>query len=112
MAKNKPRGFINYFTLDFSAETVLKNLPFVLFLGFMGMVYIMNSHYSEKKLWQIQGYEKEIEELKWEYASIKAELMFSTKQSEVAKAVENFGIKNSTSTPKRIIVKKKSGVNR
>ncbi len=106
MAKNKPKEFKDYLTLDFSAEAVLKNLPFILFLGFIGMMYIMNAHYSEKKLWQIQKYENEIEELKWEYASIKAELMYQTKQSEVAKAVESIGIKNSTSTPKRIIVKK------
>ncbi len=106
MAKSKPKGIKDYLTLDFSAETVLKNLPFILFLGFIGMLYIMNAHYSEKKLWQIQQYENEIEELKWEYASIKADLMYQTKQSEVAKAVESIGINNSTSTPKRIIVKK------
>jgi len=106
MAKNKPKGIKDYLTLDFSAETVLKNLPFILFLGFIGMMYIMNAHYSEKKLWQIQKYENEIEKLNWEYDAIKASLMFQTKQSEVAKAVESIGVKNSTSTPKRIIVKK------
>ena len=108
MAKKKPNTFKDYLTLDFSAEKILKNLPFVLFLGFIGLIYIMNAHYSEKKLWQIQQYEEEIEELKWEYASVKAELMFQTKQSEVAKAVKDLGLKNSTSTPKRIIVKKEN----
>ena len=106
MAKNRPKELRDYLTLDFSAETVLKNLPFILFLGLIGMMYIMNAHYSEKKLWQIQKYEDEIEELKWEYDAIKANLMYQTKQSEVAKAVESIGLKNSTSTPKRIIVKK------
>lgn len=106
MAKKKPKELKDYLTLDFSAETVLKNLPFVLFLGFIGMLYIMNAHYSEKKLWQIQKIEDEIEELKLEYRSIKADLMYRTKQSEVEKAVESIGVKNSTSTPKRIIVKK------
>ena len=83
MAKNKPKEFKDYLTLDFSAETVLKNLPFILFIGLIGMMYIMNAHYSEKKLWQIQKYEDEIEELKWEYDAIKANLMYQTKQSEV-----------------------------
>jgi len=107
MARNKPKEWKDYLTLDFSAETVLKNLPFVLFIGFIGMLYIMNAHYSEKKLWQIQKYKDEIEELKWEYTSIKADLMYHTKQSEVAKAVEHLGLKNSNSHPKRIIVKKR-----
>ena len=110
MARNKPKGIKDYLTLDFSAETVLKNLPFLVFLGFIGMLYIMNAHFSEKKLWQIQKYKDEIEELKWEYTSIKADLMFQTKQSEVAKAVEGFGLKNTTATPKRIIVKKDRGI--
>jgi len=106
VAKKKPYKISDYFTLDFSAEKILKNLPFVLFIGFLGMLYIMNAHYSEKKLWQIQNYESEIEELKWEYASVKADLMYKTKQSEVAKAVERYGLKNTTATPKRIIVEK------
>jgi len=109
MAK-KPKTLADYLTLDFSAETILKNLPFILFLGFIGMLYIMNAHYSEKKLWQIQKYKNEIEELKWEYASTKADLMYQTKQSEVQKAVENIGLKNSKSTAKRLIVKKGSVV--
>lgn len=106
MAKNKPKGIKDYLTLDFSAEAVLKNLPFILFLGFLGMIYIMNAHYSEKKLWQIQKLESQIEDLKREHNSIKSKLMYQTKQSEVAKAVESIGLKNSTATPKRIIVKK------
>jgi len=106
MAKNKPKELKEYLTLDFSAETVLKNLPFILFLGFIGMMYIINAHYSEKKLWQIQKYENEIEELKWEYDAIKANLMYQTKKSEVAKVLGGIGLENSASTPKRIIVKK------
>ena len=57
-------------------------------------------------MWQIQKYENEIEELKWEYDAIKANLMYQTKQSEVAKVLGGIGLKNSASTPKRIIVKK------
>ena len=64
MAKKKPKTISDYLTLDFSAEAVIKNLPFVLFLGFIGLIYIMNAHYSEKKLYQIQKYQEEIEELK------------------------------------------------
>lgn len=106
MAK-KPKTFKDYLTLDFSAEAILKNLPFVLFLGFIGLIYIMNAHYSEKKLWQIQQYKKEIEKLDWEYTSIKSDLMYQTKQSEVAKAVKDIGLKNAKgSHPKRIIIPK------
>ncbi|MEM6963974.1 MAG: FtsL-like putative cell division protein [Bacteroidota bacterium] len=104
----KPKTISDYLTLDFSAEAVIKNLPFVLFLGFIGLIYIMNAHYSEKKLYQIQKYQEEIEELKWEYNSIKADLMYATKQSEVTKVVKEIGLKNAPSSPpKRIIIEKK-----
>ena len=104
MAKKK-KTFRDYTALgSISAELVLKNLPFVFFLGFIAMLYIANAHFSERKLWQEQRMKREVEELRWEYASIKADLMFQSKQAEVAKAVKDLGLRNPASTPQKILV--------
>ncbi len=91
---------------NISAELVLKNFPFVLFIGFLLIAYIANAHYSEKKVRQIQKLQSDVKELRWEYMSIKANLMFSTMQTEVVKAVEPIGLKPINGKPKKIIVSK------
>ena len=61
MAKTK--SFKEYTELgNISAELVFKNLPFVLFLSFIAMVYIANAHYSEKKVRQIQQLQSELKQ--------------------------------------------------
>ncbi len=88
-----------------SSEWILKNFPFVLFLVFLTIIYIANAHYSEKKIRQIQSLQNEVRELRWEYMSLKANLMFSAKQSEVTKAVAPLGLKPMKGRPKIIKVK-------
>lgn len=106
MAKNK-KSIKEYLAVgNISAELVLKNFPFVLFIGFLLIAYIANAHYSEKKVRQIQKMQSEVKELRWEFKSIKANLMFSTMQTEVVKAVEPIGLKPINGKPKKIIVSK------
>jgi len=33
---------------------IIKNIPFVFFLGFLGVIYIANAHMAERKVRQIQ----------------------------------------------------------
>ncbi len=106
MAKKKPLK--DYMAVgNISAELVLKNFPFVLFIGFLMMAYIANAHYSEKKVRQIQKLQSEVKELRWEFSSIKADLMYSTMQSEVVKAVAPLGLKPMNGKPKKIVIDKK-----
>ena len=46
-----------------SAQLIFKNFPFVLFLGFLTILYIANAHYAEKKVRQIQSLQKEIKDV-------------------------------------------------
>ena len=58
MAKNK-KSIKEYFALGtISSGWVLKNLPFVLFVSFLALIYIANAHYSEKKVREIQMLQK------------------------------------------------------
>lgn len=86
-----------------SAEWIFKNLLFVFFLGFLGVVYIANAHYAEKKVRDIQALQKEVKLLRWEYMQMKSDIMYNYKYSEVANRVENKGLK--LRKPKRIIVR-------
>lgn len=106
MAKQK-KSFKEYFELgDISASLILKNLPFVLFVSFLILIYIANAHLSEKKVRRIQALQKEIQEIRWHYMSIQSELMYTTRRAEVANAVSEQGLKIPHGTPKKIVVSK------
>jgi len=105
MAKSK--SFKEYTEVgNLSAELIFKNLPFVLFLSFIAMIYIANAHYSEKKVRQIQTLQAELKQQRWQYMSLKSELMYQSKRSEVIKKVKPLGLKASKKRPNKIVVNK------
>ena len=87
------------------SDWLFKNLPFVFFIFFLGLIYIANSNLADKQVRQIQTLEKEIKDYKWRYNAAKSDVMLTTKQSEVEKTVTPFGLKASNQRTKRIIVK-------
>ncbi len=87
------------------SEWIFGNLPFVFFLFFIGLIYIANANFRDKQVRDIQNLEKDIKNLKWRYNSAKADVMFSTKQSEVEKFVGPYNLRASNQRTKRIIIK-------
>lgn len=85
-------------------EAATEMLPFLLFISFLCMLYIANSHMAVKNIRDIDRLNKEVKELSWEYKSLKADLMFKSKLTEVAKKVDTLGIKELTEPPRKIIV--------
>jgi hypothetical protein len=83
----------------FSHQWMVKNIPFFLFLALMAVLYIFNGHYSDKTIKDINKTSKELQELQYEYKTLKSEVMFRSKQSELAKAVEPLGLKEITEPP-------------
>lgn len=81
-----------------------KLIPFILYLGGLGLIYIANANYSEKTVREIDKINKELKTLRSEYISGKSELMFNSKQSEVAKSVAPLGIVESTEAPRKIVL--------
>ena len=90
--KNKLTSFIRY-------QWILRNVPFFLFLAFLAVIYIYNGHYADRVVRDIGKTGRELQELQYEFKSLKSEVMFRSKQSELAKAVEPFGIKPLSSPP-------------
>ncbi len=97
MAKRSYSGWSTYW--------LLKNLPFIVFVGFLGTVYIANAHYAERKVREIQTLQKELKETRWRYMSLKSELMYNSKQVEVADRARNLGLRALNDQPKKIIIK-------
>ncbi len=81
---------------------VFKNFPFLLYLGFLAIIYIANAHFAERNVRDIQRLQKEIKELKWEYTSIKSETMYRSMQSQIDESLEPVGINLSNKGPKTI----------
>lgn len=105
MAKKK-QGIAKYFELSYwSSDLILKQLPMILFLGFLGMVYIANAHLSERNVRHIQVMTKDIQELRWQYMSLKAEIMYNSKHSEIEDQVKAIGLRTLNGKPQRIVVK-------
>ena len=89
---------------NMSASVVLKNFPFVLFLGFLAMIYIANAHYSEKKVRQIRKLRSEVKDLRWDYISLKSDMMYNTKQSKVIEEVAPLGLELKANKVKKILI--------
>ena len=80
-------------------QSIVKQVPFFLFLTLLAVVYIYNGHYADKTIRSINRVAKEVKELQWEYKTVKSEVMFRSKQSELARAVEPLGLKELVQSP-------------
>lgn len=87
-----------------SKEAATEVLPFLVFLCVLGMIYIANSHMAMTNIRNIDKLTKEVTELGYEYKSLKADLMFKSKLTEVVKKVDTLGIKELVEPPKKIII--------
>lgn len=86
------KSWLNY-------QSVVKQVPFFLFLALLAVIYIYNGHYADKTIRNINRTTKEVKELQYEYIDVKGKVMGQSKQSELVKAVEPLGLKELTGTP-------------
>jgi hypothetical protein len=89
-------------------QKVIRTLPFLFFLTMLAVIYITNSYYAEKTIRNIEKTKSELKELRTEHISVKSELMFKSKQSEVAVKLIQYGIKESVIPPIKIFIPKDS----
>jgi hypothetical protein len=85
-------------------ENMIRQLPFVLFLTFLGVIYIGNRFHAEKMVRQINDLKIEVDNLRSEQITITSELMNISRPSEVAALVESkgLGLKESLEPPKKL----------
>lgn len=89
-------------------DNVLGQLPFVLFLTLLLVIYIGNRYHAERIIRQSLKLQTEVRELRARAISTASELEYLSNQSQVARLVEqkNIGLKYSDKPPIKIDGKK------
>jgi hypothetical protein len=82
---------------------IVKNIPFYFFTAALAIVYIANGHYADKTMRKINATENNLKEMEYEFKTVKRDVIFRSKESELAKAVEPLGLKPLLAPPVRII---------
>jgi len=99
------KGLSSVFSGTFlTNERTLKHVPFILFLALLAILYIANGYYADDIVRKVNKVSNQNKELRSEYISTKSDLMFVSKQSEVAKSVEEMGLKEPVVPPLKIEV--------
>ena len=80
-------------------------LPYFLYAAVLGIVYIANTHYAERNIHRINKLQSEVEELRTDYTTLKAEYMMLGKRSEVAKKASQLGILETDKPVFKVVVK-------
>jgi len=90
-------------------DRITKQLPFLLFLAFLGIMLIANRNWSERTIRQIEVLQDDLDELRSESITMSAKLMDASRPSEVAKKVEdaNIGLQEPIKPPQKITIRKK-----
>ena len=112
-APRRPRSTWSVFTLLdrlmrmdglFREGLPVRYLPHVLFVMFLTLLYIGNTHYATRMNRSIQKLKLETEDLRADYTTLSSDYMEASKQSEVARKVAAYGLVESSSPPFRINV--------
>ncbi len=88
-------------------ENVVNSLPFVFYLTLLGILYIANGYNAEKLVRELDHVNDDLKELRSEYITIKSDLNYESKQSQVAEKTEVFGVMESIVPPTKIKLSKK-----
>lgn len=80
-------------------QSIVRQVPFLFYLAFLAIVYIYNGHMADKTVRKINATAKEVKELQWEYKSLKSEVMFRSKPSELTKALQPLGLNELQESP-------------
>jgi len=103
--KEKKAGLKSLMSGQFlNRDQAIQGLPFILFLSLLGIFYIANGYQAEKLIRQIYKTNNELKELRSEYITSKSDLMYISKQSQLARATYDLGLKELISPPKKIVL--------
>jgi len=97
--RNSIRAFGEYLSYGW----ILKNLGFFLFLSVVAVAYIANGHMADNRIRRINETARQLKDLQYEYKTIKSEMMFRSRESELVKAAEPLGLKMDSVPPLRIM---------
>ncbi|MEI8007564.1 MAG: FtsL-like putative cell division protein [Bacteroidota bacterium] len=85
-----------------SKNSVVNNVPFLIYLGILTLLYISNTYNTDRMYKQIETTKTQLKELRFEYITARSSLMFESKQSELNKRTQAIGLKETIIPPFKI----------
>lgn len=82
---------------------VVKQVPYLLFLSVLAVVYIYNGHNADKLIRKTSKATRELKDLKSEYKSVTGDVLLRSRQSELVEAVKPLGLVQLTVEPTILI---------
>ncbi len=86
----------------FYNKWLVRSIPFYLFVSVLAIIYIANGHYADKTIRNINTKAKDLKEKEYEFKTVKRDVIFRSKESELARAVEPLGLKELTVPPVKL----------
>jgi hypothetical protein len=84
--------------------TLYRNLPFVYYLAFLGVIYIAFGHYAERNMRKIDRLQDELQEQRWQYMSVHSEVMRQGSRSKITDVVAEMGLSPAHVAPRELII--------
>ncbi|PIE88168.1 MAG: hypothetical protein CSA04_03315 [Bacteroidetes bacterium] len=92
--------------MEFTSHRPSKNAVFLsITLCILGIIYIMNAYKAEKKAIEINKLTVENKELRAEYLLLKSKMMYYSSQGNLARKLQERGIKEAMNPPTKITKK-------
>jgi len=85
-----------------SKNTVVNNIPFLIYLTVLALFYIANTYNTERMYKVIEKTKTELKELRYQYITARSTLMFQSKLSELNKRTQAIGLKETLIPPYKI----------
>ncbi len=80
------------FDFSFDNTAVLRYVPHFVFLAFLGVLYISNNYYSDRIMRKMAVLDREVEQLRVDYSSLKYQYIQAGRLSEVSLKVKHLGL--------------------
>jgi hypothetical protein len=90
--KYKWKRWLNY-------QSIVKQVPYLLFLAALAVVYIYNGHSADKLVRRTSKASRELKDLQSEYKSVTGDVLLRSRQSELVEAVKPLGLQPLTTEP-------------
>ena len=89
-------------------DSTLSHAPYFFYILILAFIYIANNYYVDRIKFNIDTIKTELIELRYEYITVKAEVMQFTKSTNLSGLLKEMGVKPSKTPPTKVIVPKAS----
>lgn len=79
-------------SLEIDENVAVKYLPHMIYITFLGVLYIANNYYTEKVIAQTIEIQQQLDSVKVDYSTLKYEFVYASKPAEIAEKVKQLGL--------------------